>query len=139
MLATIERAAHLIGLFLDQAAGALGVTQAEAHVLAQLGRHGPTAIGTLHRDFGHKRSTLTNILDRLEQRGLVRRELNRQDRRSVVIHLTADGKRAATRVAETLDELECEVAEIVSDRDLRGVDAVASALATAVRRYDAKH
>jgi len=33
-------------------------------------------IGTLHREFGHERSTLTSILDRLERRKLIRRELN---------------------------------------------------------------
>jgi DNA-binding MarR family transcriptional regulator len=137
MLATIERAAHLIGAYVEQAAGELGITQAEAHVLAQLAKHGPTPIGTLHRDFGRKRSTLTNILDRLEQRNLVRRELNREDRRSFVIHLTPVGQQAATRVTEALDELEREVAQIVGDRDLRGLDAVAEALAVAVHRFGA--
>jgi hypothetical protein len=34
------------------------------------------ADATLHGEFGHMRSTLTNILDRLERRKLVRRELN---------------------------------------------------------------
>jgi DNA-binding MarR family transcriptional regulator len=130
MLATIERAAHLIGAYVEQAADELGITQAEAHVLAQLARHGPTTIGTLHDNFGRKRSTLTNILDRLEQRGFVRRELNSEDRRSFVIHLTGAGRRAATRVAKVLDELEREVGEIVSERDLRGLDAVAGALGT---------
>jgi DNA-binding MarR family transcriptional regulator len=137
MLATIERAAHLIGAYVEQAAGELGITQAEAHILAALAKHGPTPIGTLHRDFGRKRSTLTNIIDRLEQRGLVLRELNHEDRRSFVIHLTLSGKRAATRVTEALDELEREVTQIVSDRDRRGLDAVAKALASAVHRLGA--
>lgn len=138
MLATtVERATHLIGTYIEQAAADLGVTQAEAHVLAQLAEHGPTTIGTLHRDFGRKRSTLTNILDRLEQRGFVRRALNREDRRSFVIHLTAAGKRAAVRVTRLLDELEREVGELVSARDLRGLDAVAGALAVAVHRLGA--
>ena len=78
-----ERAAHLIGVYVERSAGELGITQAEAHVLAELHRHGPTQIATLHREFGHKRSTLTSILDRLERRKLIRRELNPDDRRSL--------------------------------------------------------
>ena len=101
-----ERAAHLIGVYVERSAGELGITQAEAHVLAELHRHGPTQIATLHREFGHKRSTLTSILDRLERRKLIRRELNPDDRRSFVIHLTASGTRAASRVTDALDELE---------------------------------
>lgn len=134
MLGTIERAAHLIGAYVEQAAGELGITQAEAHVLAQLARHGAIPIGTLHHEFGRKRSTLTNILDRLEDRSLVRRELNRDDRRSFVIHLTASGQRAAARVTEVLDDLERDVRTAVTERDLHGLDAVADALTAAVQQ-----
>ncbi len=101
-----ERAAHLIGVYVERSAGELGITQAEAHVMAELHRHGPTQIAALHREFGHKRSTPTSILDRLERRKLIRRELNPDDRRSFVIHLTASGTRAASRVTDALDELE---------------------------------
>jgi MarR family transcriptional regulator, transcriptional regulator for hemolysin len=138
MLSTIERAAHRIGTYVEHAASELGITQAEAHVLAQLARRGPTPIGTLHRDFGRKRSTLTNILDRLEQRRLVRRELNREDRRSFVVHLTASGERTATRVTAVLDELERAVEEAVTARDVRGLEAVATALDAAVRHGGAE-
>lgn len=135
MVGTVERAAHLIGTYVERAAGDLGITQAEAHVLAQLARHGPTPIATLHREFGRKRSTLTNIVDRLEDRKLVRRELNPDDRRSFVVHLTEPGARAAKCVIQVLDELEAEVRAQVTDSDLAGLDAVAAALATAVRRH----
>jgi MarR family 2-MHQ and catechol resistance regulon transcriptional repressor len=131
MLATIERAAHLIGDYLEHAVAELGITQAEAHVLAQLLRRGPTPIAILHREFGRKRSTLTNVIDRLENRGFVRREINRADRRSFVIHLTAPGERAAKRVTKVIDELEGRVAAAVRGRDLQGLDAVAGALAAA--------
>jgi DNA-binding MarR family transcriptional regulator len=132
MLSTIERAAHQVGAHLEHAASELGITQAEAHVLAQLTRRGPTPIGTLHRDFGPKRSTLTNILDRLEERRLVRREPNREDRRSFVVHLTASGARTGTHVTAVLDELERAVRAGVTARDLRGLEAVAKALDAAV-------
>jgi MarR family transcriptional regulator, 2-MHQ and catechol-resistance regulon repressor len=129
MLATIERGAHLIATYLEHALEDLGVTQAEAHVLAQLARRGPTSIATLHDELARKRSTLTNILDRLEIRGFVRREINREDRRSLVIHPTPAGERAAKQVVDVLDELEKEVEAAVTDRDLRGLDTVVESLA----------
>jgi DNA-binding MarR family transcriptional regulator len=132
-LASLERAVHLIAVRLDAAVSELGITQAEAHVLAQVARRGATAIGTLHREFGHKRSTLTNVVDRLEQRGLVRRELNPSDRRSFVVHLTAAGEAAAKQVTGALDELERELAARVGERELAGVDAVVRALEAAVQ------
>lgn len=81
MFATLERGAHLIGVYIERFAGELGITQAEADVLAELHREGPSQTTTLHREFGHKRSTLTNIIDRLEQRGLINRQPNPDDRR----------------------------------------------------------
>ena len=126
--ATFERAAHLISAYLESAVGELGLTQGEAHVLAQVARRGPTAIGALHREFGHKRSTLTNIIDRLEQRGLVRRAVNPDDRRSFLVHLTAAGRQTATRVTGALDKLERELGKHVGERDLASAESVVRAL-----------
>src|SRR5947209_12141665 len=102
----IERAAHLVGLYLAPTMSRLGITQGEAHVLAALHRGGPSSIGALHREFGHKPSTLTNILDRLEQRRLIRREINPADRRSFIVHLTPAGGRTARQVSDVLEGLE---------------------------------
>jgi DNA-binding MarR family transcriptional regulator len=136
MLSTLERAAHLIGAYLEHTAHELGVTQAEAHVLAQVARGGPTSIATLHREFGYKRSSLTNILDRLEDRGFIRRKPHPKDRRSLVVHLTAPGERVAQRVAHALDVLERQVRGSVGVRDLQGVDAAVAALAEVVQQAD---
>jgi DNA-binding MarR family transcriptional regulator len=135
MLATLERAAHLIGTHVEHAARGLGITQAEAHVLVQLVRRGPTSIAALHREFGTKRSTLTNVLDRLEQRGLVRREPGRADRRSITIHLTRKGSAQARRIAAIVDELEAAVRAEVSERDLRGLESLVQALASVTNAH----
>lgn len=132
-----ERAAHLIGVYVERSAGELGITQAEAHVLAELHRHGPTQIATLHREFGHKRSTLTSILDRLERRKLIRRELNPDDRRSFVIHLTASGTRAASRVTDALDELERSLRRALDSNELRSLQTVTEAVGAAIRDHAA--
>jgi DNA-binding MarR family transcriptional regulator len=132
MIATIERSTHLISTYLERELTGVAVTQAEAHVLAQLERRGPTALGDLHREFGHKRSTLTSVIDRLENRAWVRREINPADRRSFVIRLTRRGQAPARAVTDALDRLEAQIAGTVSPRDLRGLEAVSAALSAAV-------
>jgi DNA-binding MarR family transcriptional regulator len=128
MIEDIERATHLVAVHLERAAGDLGVTQAEAHVLVQLARRGPLTVAFLHHEFGHKRSTLTSVLDRLESRGFVRRTVNPDDRRSFLVEPTDAGKRAGDAVLRAVEELEGKIRARVSERDLEGVRAVADAL-----------
>jgi DNA-binding MarR family transcriptional regulator len=120
MIREIERAAHLIGLHVERAG--LGITQAEAHILGRLA-DGPATVGELHHEFGHKRSTLTSVLDRLEERGYVERSVNSDDRRSFVVRTTREGARVAKRVVRTFDVLENAI------RGQRDVAAVADTLA----------
>ena len=134
LTAKLERAAHLVGSYLDSTAEKLNLTQGEAHVLAQLDRRGPLAIAALHDAFGHKRSTLTNILDRLENRKLLRRELNRDDRRSFIVSLTPQGRRTATQVTEVLDGLERQLAGRLKKAEIEGMANVIAALEDIVRR-----
>jgi DNA-binding MarR family transcriptional regulator len=44
-------------------------------------------------------ATLTGVLARLEKSGLAERRQDRQDRRAVRVHLTADGRRTGRQVA----------------------------------------
>jgi DNA-binding MarR family transcriptional regulator len=75
---------------------------------------------------------LTNILDRLEKRGLLRREMNRIDRRSILVQLTPSGTRMAGRVNDALDRLEQAISDQVQGRDVTGLIAVVQALETIV-------
>jgi DNA-binding MarR family transcriptional regulator len=131
--ASLERSAHLIGAYLDSTVGGLGLTQGEAHVLGQIGVRGSVSISVLHHEFGHKRSTLTNLLDRLGKRGLLRREMSRTDRRSILIRLTPSGKRTAAQVNNALDRLDKALSDQLKHRDLVGLAAVALALEAIVQ------
>src|SRR5215472_2318726 len=88
----LERATHAVALWIEHAFADLRLTQAEAHVLAYLARHAPCSINDLHRSFGHKRSTLTSLLDRLEGRGWIRRAPHPASRRLVLVVLTEGGE-----------------------------------------------
>jgi DNA-binding MarR family transcriptional regulator len=108
LIPAIHRVTHGIALFLHRER-ALRVTQAEAHILAHLASAGESTVNDLWRAFGHKRSTLTSILDRLATRGLITREPGSEDRRTVVIALTRAGAALATKVAARLAELEAQL------------------------------
>ena len=123
IVAPLERAVHALGLRLSSP----GLTQAEAHVLARLA-DGPASLGELHRSFGHKRSTLTAVVDRLEAKGLVARGANPDDRRSVVVSPTDSGRPVAKRARRAVREVERAVAAACSQRDLTGFARVVAAL-----------
>jgi DNA-binding MarR family transcriptional regulator len=113
----IERATHAIGLFVsDQSA--LEVSQAEAHVLAYLLGRTNARINDIHEEFGHRRSTLTSVLDRLERRKVLRRSIDPENRRSVIVTLTRSGTALATEVFEALRELETRALEGISTTEL---------------------
>lgn len=63
-------------------------------------------IGELARVIGIKQSTFTSMLDRLQQTGLVRREINPNDRRSFLIHVTGEGRGMAERMNRYAEALE---------------------------------
>jgi MarR family transcriptional regulator, organic hydroperoxide resistance regulator len=97
-IVALEAAVHRVLGHLAAELSDLRLRQAEVNVLAQLAPGSPRSVGDLAAATGQRSSTLTGVLDRLEERRLVRRRVNPADRRSFTIALTASGERAATRV-----------------------------------------
>ena len=123
----VHRATHRIGLYLDDL-GEPGLTQGEAHILALLAQSAPAKVADLHRGLAHKRSTLTSILDRLADRGLITREIGKTDRRTVLITPTAKGRKVAQRVHRHLSDMERAVMRRVTGADIKGFTNVVAAL-----------
>jgi DNA-binding MarR family transcriptional regulator len=123
----VHRATHRIGLYLSELRED-DLSQGEAHILALLAHSSPAAIADLHRGLAHKRSTLTSILDRLVDRGLITRKVGESDRRTFVIMPTAKGRKVAQRVNRHLCDLERAVFRRVSAADIKGFKNVVSAL-----------
>lgn len=126
LLSPLHRATRQIGLWLEPRLE--GRTGVEGHLLSYLRRYAPCPVGELNRVFGIKGATLTGVLDRLEAQGLLERRLAPEDRRSFLIHLSEDGRRAADRVNRTTRRFERAVLERVSERDLAGFAAVLAAI-----------
>lgn len=120
----LQRATHAVSLALAAAPG-IDVDQAQAHVLAHLHANGSSRVGEIHAAFGHRRSTLTSVLDRLEGSGLIERASDPDDRRSVRIALTRKGRVAAARVYDALAAIESRALSGLSARDVEAFLRVA--------------
>ena len=98
LIPRIHKATHRIDVSLGESG--IRLTQGEAHVLAHLAEHGDSTINDIHRAFGHRRSTLTSIIDRLERSALVRRQMNPADRRTLMVCATPHGTAVAQVAVE---------------------------------------
>ncbi|NPU93581.1 MAG: MarR family transcriptional regulator [Gammaproteobacteria bacterium] len=67
-------------------------------------RNIPTTSGTLAKEMSLSQATVTTILDRLEVRGLVRRERSRSDKRKVHVALSEDGVKTLKLAPTPLQE-----------------------------------
>ena len=123
----IHKATHRIDVYVGELG--ISITQGEAHVLAHLAEHGDSTINEIHRAFGHRRSTLTSIIDRLEARGVVERNMNPADRRTLLVRLTRSGAPLAGKVHSSLARFEAARLERFSKRDVAAAAAVLDAFA----------
>lgn len=127
-LSPLYKASRQISVYLEDPTADPTVSPTEGHLLTYLRSYAPAPIGQLVRVFGIKQSTFTSMLDRLEQAGLIRRQLNPEDRRSFLIHITDSGKRLAAGLTKRLESLEDGIRQRVNSRDLKGFHAVMGAV-----------
>jgi DNA-binding MarR family transcriptional regulator len=83
------RASLLAGL--DEQLLQFGLNGMQFAVLKHLGDGAARTSADLCRSMHYDTGAMTRILDRLEQKGLVRRERCREDRRVVFLHMTPNG------------------------------------------------
>ncbi len=124
----LQRATHAVGLSLEALLADVGLSQGEAHVLALLGDGTPRSVGELQRGLNHRPSTLTGILDRLEDRGLIRRTLNAADRRSLLVALTDAGRDVEADVERAVTMIERPILNRLAPGDLAAFRAVVEAV-----------
>ena len=90
----------------------------------------------MHHSFGHRRSTLTSILNRLEDRGLIAREIHPDDRRSYLLRLTREGRPLASKARRTLERLEAGALTGVSEQQVAAFIAVIEAIQAAAEEEE---
>ena len=124
----LQRATHHTLHALSAALADLNLSAAEINALANLGEGGTLNIRQLSERTGTRASTLTSLLDRLENRGYLARELDPADRRSFRLPLTKAGQAAAAQVLAAIADLERSTLSRLDATQLAGYHAVITAL-----------
>lgn len=129
ILSPLHRASRQISMHLEARTLEFGLSPGESHLVAYLRSFGPCSIHELRRVFGHKKSTLTGMLDRLAAAAVITREVHPDDRRSFLIGLTREGERLAKLVRKFCEEFEQGVLKRVNKSQFAGFRAVMEAIA----------
>jgi DNA-binding MarR family transcriptional regulator len=102
-----ESTAHLLRAYLDAVTlsealqtriwHAAELTLAQVRVLRRLAKQ-PRSLGHLGADLSLAPPSMTRLIDRLEERGLIERRRDEADRRKVVATLTSKGRRLVSAI-----------------------------------------
>ncbi|NUS31263.1 MarR family transcriptional regulator [Streptomyces sp. NBC_00028] len=114
----LVRSAFLINAVYADSSRAFHLTPQQGQLLCVLMAH-PQGMTELGETLGLAKSSLTGLVDRTVQRGLVRREADPRDRRAVRVGLTDEGARlAAEFYAETCRRIDALPAHLTpAERD----------------------
>jgi DNA-binding MarR family transcriptional regulator len=86
-------------------------------ILLALDEGGHETQGAIADALGYDRGQLVGLLDELEERGLIERRRDPNDRRRHLVQMTADGKRKLRRLRTLARELEDDFLEPLSEAE----------------------
>jgi DNA-binding MarR family transcriptional regulator len=91
VLITLRKIVRAISLQSKQLVQLSGITTPQLLVMRAINRNGPISIGVLSKEVSLSQATVTAIIDRLEKKGLVKRERSKKDKRRVNVEMTPQG------------------------------------------------
>jgi DNA-binding MarR family transcriptional regulator len=94
------------------------LNQSQAAALLALAQHGPQRMSHLARFLLQQTQTTTDLVDRLERRGLVRRIRHETDRRVVLVEITDEGRSLIRDIGDAAWSVAEEAIGTVSETDL---------------------
>ncbi|HKC21262.1 MAG TPA: MarR family transcriptional regulator [Gaiellaceae bacterium] len=98
-------------------------------ILLALDEGGHETQGAIADALGYDRGQLVGLLDELEERGLIERRRDPNDRRRHLVQMTADGKRKLRRLRMLARELEDDFLEQLTDAERQQLHALLFKLA----------
>lgn len=129
VLVLLQRATHVTLQVLGTELAELGLTASEVNVLGNLADGQARTVSELGVAAGVRPTTLTGVLDRLEQKGHITRTARPGDRRAVEISLTEVGERCAGQVERAFAGVEEQALAGVSPTAVNHARRVLTALA----------
>jgi DNA-binding MarR family transcriptional regulator len=106
----------------------LGLTIIEWYILRSLFERDGQHASELARAVGRAATSFTPNLDKLQDKGLVERRPDPNDRRAIHIHLTAEGEQLRERVTSTAAEVDSAIRQLFSPEEYQHFLTVLSAL-----------
>ena len=94
----IRRLHQIHGYLFSQETAEFGITPVQYSVMTSLNEHGAMDQVTIAREVGLERTTVAEVIARIESRGLVRRTSSTQDQRVKIVKLTLKGKRLVEKM-----------------------------------------
>lgn len=91
VLVALRRVMRATDLHSRELVRTTGLTSPQLLLLQTIEQMGKVGVGELAQEISLSQATVTSILDRLEDRGFVRREKSESDKRKVLTALTAKG------------------------------------------------
>ena len=85
---------------MDRELSSLGITSAQWAVLVQVAQTPGCTAATLCRRVHYDTGSMTRMLDRLEEKGLIRRARSDHDRRAAYLYLTETGQNIHSKLPE---------------------------------------
>jgi MarR family transcriptional regulator, multiple antibiotic resistance protein MarR len=103
---------------LDRELAPYDISAAQLIVLALLAKGEADSAATLCKGISYDPGAMTRMLDRLEQKGLIRRRPNPEDRRTMNLELTSAGRALYPKLHETKEEVQRRFLRGFSDADV---------------------
>jgi DNA-binding MarR family transcriptional regulator len=126
---SVLHAAHLIEDRIEQALGKVGLSMAKQGALTELVAAGePLTLSQLAARLSCVRSNMTQLVDRLEADGLVKRLDDPADRRSVRAELTQLGRERHRAGEKAVKRVQSEFAASLTTRERTALEAALGAL-----------
>ncbi len=91
LLVSMRQVIRAIDLYSKKLSRETGLTSPQLLILQTIASQDGLMVKEIANAINLSSATVTNILDRLQTRGLVERERSKQDKRKVGLHLTAQG------------------------------------------------
>ena len=133
ILADLHLGYHVLGRLLRAELEAADVSMSEALVLRLLALNARVTLSDLAISTGLPATTITSLVTRLEERGYVRRERLKGDRRFVVVRPRRVGTTIGRMVASAVADIEARLGSHATAGDRLGLAEIARALDLAER------
>lgn len=135
---SVMRAQQIILGAVDEALRPFGLTFAryEALVLLHFSRTGALPLATMGERLMVHPTSVTNVVDRLEAQGLVRRVPHPTDRRATLAELTDEGRTVVERATEQVTAVALGLSAL-GERDLEELTAIVTRLRAAAGDFTA--